>query len=199
MNVRLNKGFVWQSGVVYDREFHINRYFCSVDFHAIDADREQTNLAYERMRYWIENVMDESVMISYNSDLHSAYQMTGQRIISLPDEPVDQLVGIMLFCKLSSITQQRVIISEISISSTLGDEVIYMHAYNENTGPFHQPGWWNDPSPIWYNKKDHRAKDKVVNLNRAADWSDLDLDWKNSDQKINNQVVFADFSKDEEK
>lgn len=199
MNVRLNKVFVWQSGVVYHKEFHINRYCCSVDFRTLDTDREQPNLAYERMRHWIENIMNESVMISHDSDLRGAYQTTGQRMIYLPDEPVDQLVGIMLFCKLSSITQQRVMISEISVSSTLGDEVTYTHTCDDDIGPFYQPGWWNDPGPIWYNKKDHRAKDKVVNLNRAVEWTDLDLDWKIADQKIDNQVVFADFTKDEKK
>jgi len=199
VNVRLSKLFVWQSGVVYNQQFHINTYSCKIDFSTLTTDATQTNLAYERIRYWMENILDNSVLMSDSNELLPAYQATGQRIITLPDEPVDQLVGIMLFSKLNSIAQERVTVTDLSVSSIMGDEVIYNHSHNESFVPFPQSAWWDDPSPIWYNKKETRVTEKVVNLDRVLEWADLDLDWKRPEEKGNNQVVFANFASHEEK
>jgi hypothetical protein len=141
-------------------------------------------------------MMQDAVLIDQKNKTIDTWQKTGARVMSFPDDPVDQLVGMMLYSKLSVIAEGKIDINEILVSSVMDDDIIYRQSDSENLGPFEESGWWNDPKPVWETAK--RKSGKVISLKRTAEWKDLDLDWNNddSDDKI---AVVADFPKDENK
>lgn len=198
MNVRLKKEFAFSTGLVFDGNYAINQYMMTLRMVTNTSDHREQNVAYERVKYWIHNVLDHSVFIQQDSELLPAFLATGQRVITVTEAPVDQIIGIMLYSKLNAIVEERLIITDIELQSVLGDGMIYLHNEHESVGPFANDGWWQDPRPV-YNDVAQRARgNKVVTLGRSQEWKDLDLDWEENDEE-SNTVVFADFKRDETK
>lgn len=184
MTVRLARMWYWSNLVVSDRYDHpvINNYSLRTEFSANSLDNNEHNVAYNRMKFWFLDVMESSVLISHDHPKVKHWQETGSRVLIFPEDPVDQLVGMMLYSKLTAITQDRIVLDRVSIASPLDDEVIYHHFADEDLGPFADAGWWNDARPIWHTKPG-RGKGKVISLDRVADWKDHELDWDRSQQE----------------
>ena len=147
--MRLIKTWTWHSGLVYRDAFYINTYTARIRIHTTSMYDSDHDRAYGRMDYWFEEVMQDSVMIGSDSPVIKAYSATGQRLLVFPDDPVDQLVGIMLCLKLNAMTEGRLIITDIDLSSVHGADMTYQHNVNEATGPMADAGWWHDARPIW--------------------------------------------------
>jgi len=187
MTVRLARQWYWSSMVVSDRYERpvINNYSVRIEFATDTQDNQEHNVAYGRMKFWFHEVMESSVLISQDSNMIKSWQDTGARVLIFPEDPVDQLVGMMIYAKITAITQGKLMVDQISISSPLDDDVIYHHYAEETLGPFENPGWWSDAKPTWQIKS-NRGKGKVISLDRAPDWKDHDLDW---DTNHNTDVV----------
>lgn len=198
MNVRLEKTWVWSSGIVYDDEYKINDYTATVNLLTVSDDSYQQNIAYERVKYWISSIIESAVLIQDGSDLIPAFVSTGQRVLVLPDTPVDQIVGIMLYLKLNSICENRMVITDVKISSLLGDQMTYIHSHGEAIGNLEQDGWWLDPRPTWAQTKGPKKSGKIIPISREQEWADLGLSWEENTER-KNTVVFADFVKNEDK
>ena len=199
MNVRLIKTWTWQSGIVYNDIFYINAYTAKIRMHTTSMYDSDHDVAYGRMDYWFEEVMQDSVMISADSSAVKAYAATGQRLLLFPDQPVDQLVGIMLCLKLNAMTEGRLVVTDVDISSVHGSDMTYQHNVDEAVGPMAAAGWWQDTKPIWNHVSSSARGSKVVSLNRVADWHSLDLDWQSSSNDRDSSIVFADFDRDDDK
>ncbi len=196
MNVRLRREFGFSTGIVFDDRYVINQYFVALKMLTASDDHYQQNIAYERVKYWLHNILDSAVIIQQDHPLIPAYMATGQRVITVSESPVDQIMGIMLYSKLNAITQERLIITDVEIHSVLGDSMIYLHNENESVGPFAEDGWWQDPRPVFNDIRTTNRQDKIVSLDRVLDWKDVDLDWEPTEDK-DNTVVFADFKRNE--
>lgn len=198
MNVRLKKKFAWSTGMIYQGQFYINHYAADISMLTLSGDSVEQNIAYERIETWISDVLNGSVMIDSSDPLMETWQETGARLLALPTQPVDQIVGIMLYCKLNAITQDRLTITGVNLSSSLGDDMVYLHSYDESIGPFQEEGWWTDTRPSWSQEK-RQNTGKVIRLDRLPEWNDYNLDWKESINAETDGVVFAKFSRDETK
>jgi hypothetical protein len=199
MNVRLLKNWAWNSGIVVDGEYHINSYALSVDLVTATEDHREQNIAYERMRHWITQVLASSVIIETGHHRIDAFLATGQRVIELPNGPVDQMVGIMLYCKLNAILEGRLVVTDVSISSDLGDHMVYLHSDGDACGPFAAAGWWNDPRTVFSSRKP-RKNANVISMSRSPEWADLDLLWQEPARTSDpNTVLYAEFPKNENK
>lgn len=184
MNVRLKKTFAVPALVVSDRypSPSINFYNITIAMTTQGQSPSAHNVAYDRLHYWIDNVFSNSVLISQTHPKVPKFEDTGLRCLVMPDDPVDQLVGIMLWCKLSAILEQVLLIDEIEISSGLDDFVTYLHSSDESLGPMSDSGWWHDADPNWYSKTPRvKGEGKVISMNRKVTWRSLDLDWNTSE------------------
>lgn len=179
MSVHLARQWYWTSVVVSDRYDHpvINSYSLRMEFSTETLDNNEHNVAYNRIKFWFVDVMEAGVLISHDHPKVKAWKDTGAKVLTFPEDPVDQLVGMMLYCKLTAISQDRLTLERISLASPLDDDIIYHHFADEDLGPFSVAGWWNDPRPVWQTKPS-RDKGKVIALDRIADWKDHDLDWE---------------------
>ncbi len=202
-NVRIKKSLGWKSGLVYDSQFYANQYQADISMLVVSDNTDEQNIAYDRVKSWIKYVLEDSVIITHTDSKLRAWQNTGARVIVLPEEPVDQIMGIMLYLKLNSIMENRMVVTDVELSSSIGDSTRYLHSHGEALGEsLSQAGWWLDPSPAWYTvKKNSRNPGKIVNLDRGPEWSDHDLSWeKDINQKDHaDSVVFASFNRDENK
>ena len=184
MNVNLTRVFNVPVVVVSERydHFRMVNYNIVVDMTTASADNQELNTAFARMKYWLYEIMHSSVVISHDHPRLNSWQDTGSRLLIFPEEPVDQIVGIVLFRKLTAMVEQRLTISRVSISSHLDDDMIYHHDEDEPQGGVSHSGWWCDARPTWYNDvSKSRRNSKVININRQPEWRDHDLDWDSVD------------------
>mgnify|MGYP003352189095 CR=1 FL=1 len=116
----------------------------------------------------------------------------GLNVTSMPGDPADQLIGIMLFHKLNAIMEDRIKIMEIEISSGTG--VIYLHSENENSEDLIHPDWWHT-SDLTHCDFSAPESEKVLSIPQTNAWRDVDLSWPDepADEPNGNVVVFADF------
>jgi hypothetical protein len=194
MNYRMSKTWGVLATVVWQDRVLCNDYRVRVDWTTATDDSHEQNVAFERMKYWLFDVMEHSVMMHQDHDKIALFQATGQRVITLPGDPIDAVIAMMLFAKFSAITEQRMEFTEIAVSSEQGGHVQYLQSVGEDLMSFAEPGWWQDPAPIWRNAKTKRTN-KIVNLDRMPEWSELDLAWDGNQAKADGRVVFAEFKK----
>lgn len=201
MNVRLEYTMPFTAGVYWDGQMLMNRYTIKLYMVTNSSDADVQNTAYERLKYFVYSEMANTIFVNrQHEDQCRLLIAAGLKITTLPAEPVDQLIGIMLYSKLNAIMEDHIIINEIEISSELGEHMCYLHAADENLGPFSVPGWWHDADLI-HCDSNLVDSDKIVAMHRAGAWRELDLAWPEQDHDTgnNNTVVFANFNQDETK
>jgi len=204
MNVRLRYTTKFTAGIFFSDRLHMNNYQVSLNMITASEDGDDHNVALDRIKYFIDHQLKHTIFInSANSNQCRALADAGLKITTLPEEPIDQVVGIMLYCKLNAILEDRMVVVEVEISSELGDNIVYFHDEEEPQGPFETVGWWKESDTVHCDFKLFDSE-KVVALNHIGPgWNELGLHWEDSiklDIDIeDNKVVFADFAKDETK
>jgi hypothetical protein len=204
MNVRLEYTFHFTAGVHWGGKLIMNGYRLGVYMVTNTADSESTTIAFERLKHFINEQIESSVFI--NSEEQEAcrlYTAAGIKITTLPREPVDQIVGVMLFHKLNAIMEGRIAVVETELSSLLGDNMVYLHSENETAEDITIPVWWNTPDLTHFDLE-FKDGNQVFTLHPGnySAWADLELDWL--DREIvapgeTGNIVFADFGKDDTK
>ena len=153
-----------------------------------------------RLNHFVYHELTNTVFIKQdNQEQLKALAAAGIKVTTLPEEPIDQIVGIALYCKLNAILQEQMFVNGVIIQSDLGDNMRYLHNDLESTGPLSSEGWWQDPTPVHSNFKSSSSRKHVVRLNRTRTWQDLDMAWSDVEPTDNtsNTVVFAKFGPDE--
>ena len=197
MNVRLQYTMNFTAGVHYHEQMVMNNYMLKVFMITNTAVAENTTIAFERLKYFIAE-LDSTVFVNSEEQLAcQQYVDAGIKITTLPVDPVDQIIGVMLFHKLNAIMEDRIIMVETELSSVLGDNMVYIHSENETADNLVIPEWWLTPDLV-HCDTDLIDNDKVLAIHQAGAWRELDLGWIDTvqpDQTGN--IVFADFKRDE--
>lgn len=194
MNYRMNKTWGVLANVVWQDQILCNDFRICVEWTTATDDGRETNIAFDRLKYWLYDVMEHSVIVNQDHDKVPQLIATGQRVITIPGDPIDPVIGMMLFAKFTAMTEQRMIFSEVAVSSEQGGHVQHLQGADEDLMMFAGPGWWQDPGPSWQTTQSRR-NNKVVNLERVPEWSELNLCWDANETKTNGHVVFAQFKK----
>jgi hypothetical protein len=198
MNVRLRYTMPFSAGVYYGGEMRMNQYIATVYMTTNTHDPGNHNVAFERIKYFVYEQLDSSIFINLaHQDQCERFVAAGLSVTTMPGEPVDQLIGLMLYHKLNAIMEDRIVVDETEISSVLGESMVYLHSGNEHTDVDVFPGWWTTEDPA-HSDYVLLVADKVVAMHNAGAWRELDLAWtdSNSDIETGNIVVFADFKSD---
>jgi hypothetical protein len=197
MNVRLQYTMPFTAGVYYRNEMRMNHYLLRVWMTTNTTDPANHNTAFERIKYFVYQELDSVIFInSDNIEQCQSFVDAGLKIATMPGDPVDQIVGIMLFYKLNAIMEDRIIIIETELSSDLGDNMVYLHSEQENVKLPSIPDWWNSADLV-HHDNNLIESEKVLLMHQSAAWRELDLGWPEIEDVAdnNNTVVFADFKK----
>jgi hypothetical protein len=185
------------AGVHYHEQMIMNNYMLKVFMITNTAVAENTTIAFERLKYFIAE-LDSTIFVNSEEQLAcQKYVNAGIKITTLPVDPVDQIIGVMLFHKLNAIMEDRIIMVETELSSVLGDSMVYIHSENETADNLVIPEWWMTPDLV-HCDTDLIDNDKVLAIHQTGAWRELDLGWIDTvqpDQTGN--IVFADFKRDE--
>lgn len=199
MNVRIQYSVEFLAGVYSENILTLNKYSVGMTLITKTADKLEMNIAMERLKYFVFSEMCDTVFIHQDQhDKAELMQIMGMNITTLPEEPVDQIIGMMLYCKLNAIMEGRIALVSVDISSEDSAGVVYMHDEEEPVGPFKTDGWWDTVSPEHNNIEIEEVEDNVLKV-VADPWADIGLTWPGSDPKpAGNAVVYANFGRHED-
>lgn len=198
MNVRLRYDMNFAAGVFYNGELRMNNYTLRLSMTTNSHDANNHNTAFSRIKYFIYEEIDSTIFInSENTSQCQLYATAGLKITTMPGEPVDQLIGIMLFHKLNAIVENRMVVEETELASILGDSMYYLHSGNETTSIENEPDWWYSADIIHCDYNILNAEN-IVSIPQTSAWRELEMTWPDTEDnsESTNTIVFADFKKE---
>lgn len=203
MNVSLRYEVDWPSAIYYVNQdasvpnLQLNFYSAKICMLTNTEDPGQINLAMDRAKTFVYQELTNTVFINgANETVAKTLELMGASVTTLPEEPLDQIVGMMLYCKLNAIMCDRILVTALELSSKLGDQIWYQHESQDNLGPFSQAGWWK-LSNLQHNDLVPQSKQKKVKKLPNVSWQKYDLEWPNERAVNEATVVFADFKHNE--
>lgn len=195
MTAQIHKSFDLLTGLHFNGQYYVNQYLIDATFTVDTSSISEQNIAMERIKFFLHECLQHSVFVNQNdNETIEKYSKAGMNVSTLPEEPYDQIIGIMLLSKLNSITEGRLTIIDLSIESSMSDGVSCCISDDENLGPFYEKGWWNDSSQQ-INDIPNKNK-KIVKLSKSkTEWQDVYLDWEEKANLTSAEIVFASFEK----
>lgn len=176
--IRKDIGFF--AGVHFENQFVINLYECDLRMVVHTSDTREQAIAQERLVYFVSNHLQNSLIISKNEvDLIKKYEATGMRLCVIPEEPYDQVLGLLLINKFNAIMEGRIEVTDLVFGSRLSDYVKFELSQEDAEALFSQRSWYNDNTvSIRDTDKPSKKKDKIVKLFDPDEWAKNDLNWK---------------------
>ncbi len=197
MNVRLEYEMEFAAALWYNSNFYVNNYHLRLYMTTLTTSGRDQNLALARLKYFVYDILENSVFLNHKHvDQRKKFTAAGLRVITLPDEPVDQILGMTLCTKFNAIQQGRMIVTDLDISSTQGDNVVYCHNAEEASGPVEHGGWWHDSEPVYADHAVNRNQ-RVIAINRDLKWHDVDLAWEIPDEERAADLVVTSFKRED--
>jgi hypothetical protein len=200
MNVRIQYDTEFLAGTYTGRRLAFNSYHVVMQLVTGTENKAELNIAMERLKCFVNAILVDTVFVNQAHSDHAALmQIMGMNVTTLPDEPVDQIIGMMLYCKLNAIMEGRILVSSVDISSHSSIGVWYLHDEEENVGIFDQPGWWNHPGILNHNIEIRSDEQEKIVKVQPNSWSEFDLAWPDeSGDAVGNSVVYANFGRNED-
>jgi hypothetical protein len=198
MNVRLQYDLEFLAGIYYEDQLQMNQYNVSLNLLTKTKDSVSTNIALDRAKAFVHGALESTVFINQaNMERAEMMQLMGISVTTLPEEPVDQIIGMMLYYKLNAIMEGRMTVTGLDIASSLGDNVWYQHDEEDMSGPFAGEGWWHQASMQHETIERETVPGNIVKV-MSTGWYELNLEWpENTAPPSNNTVVFANFPRNE--
>jgi hypothetical protein len=175
---RIEKDFSFLASLYFHEHTVVNQYNMTLFIDVATDDEEEQLTAIERIQFLLKCYIEHSVFVCQEHKAQiSLLEKAGLTVIALPDEPYDQIVGLILLRKFNAITEGRLIVTEIKFGSRLSADIRF-HNDIEESEEFSEPAWYNDPALTIHNTDKKSKKDKVVKFEQLEDWNKIGLNWK---------------------
>lgn len=131
----------------------INHYDLTMHFSVQDPDPVLQNVAFDRIKFWINNILGNSIMLCDENPKYAQLRELHQNnFIELPVDPADYYLVQAIWCKLNKITNGVIGVSEIEITSDMSDGVCFVADGNEieildREGYPKNKCWWHSETP----------------------------------------------------
>lgn len=195
MNTRIERDFEFQAAVYFEDRFLMNTYSVSLGMMVSTESIREQNVAMDRMTYFLGECLESCIFVkSSEKKVIEKYVAAGLKVSTLPEEPYDQIVNMLLLIKLNAITEKRLIITDIRLTSKLSDGVSFCYDNEDVYGPFEQMGWWHETgTAISDLHRVQNKKDKIVKLvNNSNEWNECSLMWQEKAKKSSEIVFMTD-------
>lgn len=190
MGTRISKHFDFLSAVYFEGQFLINNFDVSLVLSVETDSIYEQNVAMDRIKYFINERLENCTFVQDSETrIIEKYQAAGLKVCTLPEEPYDQIITILLLQKLNAICEGKLIVTSMELESILSDGVGFMYDVDDIES-LHQfkNGWWTENSNS-ISSKVLGKKEKIVRLVKNNDWASLGLDWKSKENC--SEIIFA--------
>lgn len=191
MNNDLSYESAWTSTVVLDDWIMPNYYDCKVFFNITTDNGEHQNIAFSRMQTFLEHIMNQSLIIAMSNPLLPFFKKkTGQKIVTLPNEPLDLIITNVLFTKLNCICEDKLEIEQIDLRSIQGENV-WIHydkdfAEGSNLGKVEVIELLSE-KPWWF-RSDASYSDWIEEKTKSTQYNKHEIPWEKDLQWSNDKI-----------
>ena len=160
----------WTSVSVVERFITPCNFTLSIDFNTSGMDAARQHAAFSRIKYFVEDVLHESVLMCLDNPLVANFKSnTTSKVILFNTEPLEVIVAATLWKKFNKITEGKIEIVRVSISSDQSDGLVSHleddHLIDDDGEISHDPfAQYNNA--IWWNRSDMGV----------SDWTEIDSD-----------------------
>ena len=177
MNARIEKDFDFLTAVYFEKTYMVNLYHMTLYIDILTEEDSEQIVAMERIFYFIQNYIQNSVFINKKEKKQiELFEKAGMSTLTLPTDPYDQIIGLILLRKFNAITEGRYNVSEIKFSSKLSADIRF-HNVDEEAEEFDEDEWYNDPNLNCKSTNKKSKSTKVVQFNDIEDWNKTGLVW----------------------
>lgn len=190
MSAYIERDFDFQAGVYFQNTFLMNVYSLTLYMEVNTESMHEQNVAMDRIKYMIYECFENCIFVSdQDTEIIQKYQDAGFKLCIIPDEPYDQIISLLVILKLNSVCENRLKVSEITLTSKLSDEVKFKECLETAQVNYPRQGWWNDASPkLSILKNSKKEKEKVVKI-KNNEWKNSGLVWKEV-KEISTEILF---------
>jgi len=189
---RIERDFAFQAGVYFEGEFLMTVYELELSMEVDTASIKEQNIAMDRIHYFLHECLGNSVFVQETEKKAiEKYLQADIKVCTLPDEPYDQIITILLLLKLNAITDGKLHITDISLMSGLSDDVKFVYDIETVVNHPFDKGWWSDSSTSISDLSKATKKDKIVRLiKHHSDWAGVGLDWEQKENSKTTEIIF---------
>lgn len=181
MTTRIEKDFVINSGVYLNNTFLINTFNFTLSIYVETDDPREQHIAIERIIYFLQEKINNSIFIfREEKKIIELYKKANLNTILLPEEPYDQIVGMVLLLKLNAIMENKMHITDLNIESALSDGVRFTIVNEIAENILDNDEWYNRNS--LETQTINQSDAKVVKLFEDC-WAEVGLIWKEKKEK----------------
>jgi hypothetical protein len=181
----MNVEFTWETEfdatIVLDSEILPNKYHIIIGMVTNTSDQTDQVQAFEKIKFFLKEWLQHSCFTEHDTPASNILiEHFDQKIVQLPVQASDLIIGAALFSKLHAIADNYLIIDFVQIQSDLGSNVMYSIDGEDTFAELNNPSWTTTP---WWNRSDLSTND--LENNNPIGWADLDLE--TTKDKINKQ------------
>jgi hypothetical protein len=171
---RIEKDWTFLAAVHFEQRFIINLFEIKAVMDINTENSKHQNVAIERMGYFITSVIEDSIFVEKKEkEAIEKYIEAGLNVVTLPEEPYDQIIGLVLINKFNAIMEDKIVVRELTIGSKLSNLIKFQLGDDTAEAEFSGKHWYNENN---LNTDDRNKKDKIVKLfDKKIDWKELEL------------------------
>ena len=192
MGTRIERDFSFQAAVHFEGNFLMNIYEISLAMEVETMSIREQNIAMDRIIYFLSDCLTNSVFVQDTEKRAiEKYTQADIKVCTIPEEPYDQILAILLLLKLNAITEGRLEVTDIVFRSELSDDVRFIYDITSAShNPFGNKGWWVESSTSITDIPKISKKEKIVKLVKNSDWCGCGLDWEEKSNK-SSEILFT--------
>ena len=189
MTTRVERDFDFEAGIHFNDTFYVNSYIITLSMLVETESIKEQNIALDRIIHFLSVVLHSSLFVHQKDTAAiEKYKNAGMRVCTLPEEPYDQIVSMVILVKLNAITEGRMVITDLTLSSNLSEGVRFCTVAEIAEKMIdNSPELWCNASTLCV---EHSSKeegdDKVVKLFGQTGGAEVALEWKQK-QKFSDQ------------
>lgn len=180
MNVKFKYNLKFKSMVIQNDEIIPNNYNLQLDVSIESPNDLKQNIAIQRIEHLNDVMFNNSLICSEKNILGSKIIKNFKNLVFIPtpDDPYDQLLGILLFHKLNAIVEENLYIEQLLIKSDDYDIEYIIDEYEDVESEIEVPWWSRSDMTV----TDLRKYNKLIPA-----WEEIDLGWE--PKSTNNEYV----------
>lgn len=114
----------WAAVTVVEDFIQPCNYKISVDFNTGSDDPAQQHMAFARIKFFVEEVLNQSVFMSLDSPFLPVFKKSQSKIIGFGNAPLEVIITASLWSKIEAFTEGVLELERISLSCDIGEGLI---------------------------------------------------------------------------
>jgi len=183
MSTQISKNFNFRGVILFENKFIINDFRLTLNMTVQSESPREQNIAMDRIEWFLTQKVDSSLLINEDKQENiDLFHKAGFGIVTLPKDPYDQIIGMVLICKINAFLENKLEIESLVIESLLSDGIKFTIDLETAKSILQGNYWYNNSSTETNDLTNDNYNTKIVKL-FDNQWNEIGLTWKEKREK----------------